>query len=103
MKIINNLEHLLYTMLLVVIGYSLGNPVLAVWIVAMFFVGREHAQAEYRWIEHYGKGLRANMPWWATLDKRVWDFHSWFWNLTLPIAVAIITSFLMATNFKHIT
>ena len=28
-------------------------------------VSREITQAEYRWIEHYGAHLRANMPWWA--------------------------------------
>ena len=26
---------------------------------------RELAQAEYRWIEQFGAGVRANMPWWA--------------------------------------
>ena len=53
-----------------------------------YFLGREIAQAEYRWIEHYGKGLRANMPWYAPLDLRLWDVHSWWWNLALPILVA---------------
>jgi hypothetical protein len=37
-----------------------------------YFLGREIAQAEYRWIEIYGAGLRANMPWWGPLDLRVW-------------------------------
>lgn len=37
-----------------------------------YFIGREIAQAEYRWIEIYGAGLRANMPWWAPFDSRVW-------------------------------
>ena len=37
-----------------------------------YFVGREVAQAEYRWIEAFGGGLRANMPWWAAFDVRVW-------------------------------
>ena len=37
-----------------------------------YFLGREIAQAEYRWIEAFGDGLRANMPWWGALDPRVW-------------------------------
>lgn len=37
-----------------------------------YFIGRELAQAEYRWIETYGEGLRANAPWWAAFDGRVW-------------------------------
>jgi len=58
------------------------------------FIGREHAQAEYKWIEHYGHGRRANLPWWGWADPRVWNFHSWFWNLTLPVvAVVVIAQF----------
>lgn len=89
------LEHLLYTLSLAAIGYLLRNPALAAWLSVMFFIGREHAQAEYRWIETFGLGKRANIPWWATLDKRVWDFHSWFWNLTLPIVTAITVTILI--------
>lgn len=38
------------------------------------FIGREFAQAEYRLIEHYYGGLRANMPRLAPLrDRRAWD------------------------------
>ena len=37
-----------------------------------YFIGRELAQAEYRWIEQFGAGLRANTPWWAALDPKVW-------------------------------
>jgi hypothetical protein len=41
-----------------------------------FFIGREITQAEYRWIEAYGSGLRANMPWWGAFDRRVWNAKS---------------------------
>jgi len=73
-------------------GLLLGDPDFFAVMAAIFFVGRELAQAEYKWIERYGGGLRANMPFLAPLDTRVWDFHSWFWNLTLPaiICVALI-------------
>ena len=37
------------------------------------FLGREHAQAEYRWISQFGDGKRANMPWWGAFDVRVWQ------------------------------
>lgn len=36
-------------------------------------ISREITQAEYFWIEHYGHGLRANMPWWGGLDPLVWQ------------------------------
>ncbi|HAV8839971.1 MULTISPECIES: hypothetical protein [Escherichia] len=41
-----------------------------------FFIAREHTQAEYRWIEKFGKGKRINMPWWGGFDPRVWDVGS---------------------------
>lgn len=53
------------------------------------FIFREQAQAEYRWIERYGGGLRANLPWWGAFDPRVWDRHSLVFNLALPVAVAV--------------
>ena len=96
-NILFQLEHGFITLLLTSIGFGIGyfyrqiilGSIIGSIIGMAFFFGREHAQAEYRWIEHYGHGLRANMPWWATLDLRVWDFHSWFWNLTFPILIGV--------------
>lgn len=42
-------------------------------LASCYFIGREVAQAEYRWIEAFGGGLRANMPWHAVFDPRVWQ------------------------------
>lgn len=39
---------------------------------AAFYIGREHAQAEYRWIKSFGEGKRSNMPAWGGFDPRVW-------------------------------
>ena len=58
-----------------------------------FFLGRVLAQAEYRWIETYGLGRRANMPWWGRFDKRVWNLHSmtdWILPLCFTIVVAVL-------------
>jgi hypothetical protein len=95
MKLLFELEHTFLSLLMLAIGWSLGYPLLFVWASAIFFIGREHAQAEYRYIEHYSSGLRANMPWWATLTKRSWDFHSLFYNLFLPIYLSTISSLLL--------
>lgn len=51
-----------------------------------WFVAREITQAEYRWIERYGAGLRANMPWWGGLDLRVWDHADPWLDWLLPTA-----------------
>lgn len=85
------MQNLIHPIAILIFG--LINWQLAVLGVA-YFIGREIAQAEYRWIELYGKGLRANMSWYAPLDLRLWDAHSWFWNLALPLIIAgIIVEF----------
>ena len=70
------------------IGIATGNW----WIgaaFALFYAGREHAQAEYRWIENYGNGRRANMPWWGGFDPKVWNLKS-ITDWILP-CLAVIT------------
>ena len=65
------------------------------WIGAAFalvYLGREHAQAEYRWIEHHGSGKRANMPWWGGFDPKVWNVKSmldWSAPLLTGLTLAI--------------
>jgi hypothetical protein len=54
------------------IGVTTGNWWAGACFGAAFFVGREITQAEYRWIENFGQGRRANMPWWGPFDRRVW-------------------------------
>lgn len=59
-----------------------------------WFVSREITQAEYRWIEHFGAGHRANMPWWGGLDLRVWQYADPWLDWIVPsvavVAVALI-------------
>lgn len=89
-----NLLHSITVILAWLVGYVVGYPTLFILCSVWYFIGREIAQAEYRWIEYYGKGKRANMPWYVPLDLRLWDVHSWFWNLTLPLLIAgIIVEF----------
>ena len=73
-----------------VIGAYVGYVDEAVLLGVFYFIGRELAQAEYKWINTYGGGFRKNMPWYGSLDYRVWDVHSWFWNLSLPIVIAAL-------------
>ena len=57
-------------------------------------ISREITQAEYRWIEHYGGGLRANMPWWGGFDQRVWQYADPWLDWLIPsiavLAVAVL-------------
>ena len=62
------------------------------FVAAAWAVSREITQAEYRWIEMFGGGLRANMPWWGGFDLRVWpkadQWLDWVAPTLLVIAVA---------------
>jgi hypothetical protein len=55
-----------------VIGRLTGNWWIGAALASGYFLGREVAQAEYRWIEQFGEGLRANLPWWGVADARLW-------------------------------
>ena len=83
-----NLSHSIITLVIVLIFEQFGLGLIGAVLASSFFVGREHAQAEYKWIGQYGNGKRANMKWWNVFEVRVWDFHSWFWNLLAPITIA---------------
>ena len=59
-----------------------------------YFIGREYAQAEYRLIEHYYGGKRANMPTFAPLkETRAWDKKSITDWVTPAIAVLVVAFF----------
>lgn len=61
---------------------------------AAFYVGREFTQAEYRWIDAYGLGKRANMPLLGGLDYRVWNLKSLL-DFILPTLVAVVLAAFM--------
>ena len=62
-----------------IIGVLTGNFWIGAAFGAAFYIGREHAQSEYRWIKLLGNGKRSNMPWYGGFDHRVWndDYGSW--------------------------
>ena len=63
-------------------GYFTGDWATGAALACIWFIAREHTQAEYRWIEKFGwdyeaEGhLRRNMPWWGGFDPRVWNTAS---------------------------
>ena len=75
------------------VGLLTGNWWAGAAAGACFYVGRELTQAEYRWIERFGGGKRANMPWWAAFDPRVWTRKSlldWLLPTIAVVAVALV-------------
>lgn len=70
--------------LLLVRSWGAGAAAATAWSIC-----REITQAEYRWIEQFGDGLRANMPWWGGLDLRVWQYVDPWLDWIVPSAAAI--------------
>ena len=71
-----------------------GSRVAGACAAIAWAVAREITQAEYRWIERFGGGLRANMSWWGGLDLTVWTKADQWLDWLLPsvavIAVALL-------------
>lgn len=86
---------LVQTLTALLLRYRLGAAAawwIGAWIACAYFLGREVAQAEYRWIEAFGGGLRANMAWWAVFDIRIWpepgQWADWLGPLLATFALA---------------
>lgn len=61
-------------------------------IGCMWFIAREHTQAEYRWIAKFGAGKRANMPWWGGFSWRAWNIPSLL-DWLAPVATCAVVYF----------
>ena len=78
----------------IVIGVVFVDWVIGGAIGCVWFIAREHTQAEYRWIAKFGAGKRANMPWWGGFDWRTWNTPSlldWLVPVLACTAVYFIT------------
>ena len=68
------------------------------WPVA-FYAGREHAQAEYRYIEAHGR-KRVSCPWWCGFMPEAWTLKGLLdWILPLGVSLgAVVLSSLLGLN-----
>lgn len=67
----------------------LGSAIVGAALAIGVFFGREHAQAEYRWIERFGDGKRANWNWNNIFTSKIWSVDSLVWDFLLPSIVVI--------------
>ena len=79
--------HAAITLVFCVIILSFKLPVGLVLIPVAFYIGREHAQAEYRYIEAHGR-KRANCPWWCGFMPEAWTMKG-VMDFLLPIIVVM--------------
>jgi hypothetical protein len=85
------IAHLFIALLLLAAGRALaGNWRSGALAATAWALAREITQAEYRWIERFGEGLRANMPWWGGLDPAVWSKADPWLDWLVPAAAAIL-------------
>jgi hypothetical protein len=83
-------QHIILAVLIQLLGRGLFRSWAAGALAACAWaISREITQAEYRWIEHYGTGLRANMPWWGGLDPKVWQAPDPWLDWIIPAATVI--------------
>ena len=87
------IEHIAVALAIqIFVALSLRNWTAGAATACAWSMSRELTQAEYRWIEQFGGGLRANMPWWGGLDLRVWQridpWLDWFVPSLIVIALA---------------
>ena len=80
----------------VLVGFLTGNWWLGAALACCWWTAREHTQAEYRWIEKYGQGKRANMPEWAGFDYKVWNVSSLL-DFVSPVIACTVTYFAALT------
>ena len=89
--------HALITFVICVIFALFKLPLLCCLFPAMFYIGREYTQAEYRYIEQYCDRKRANMPWYVPFTIKAWTVKGMFdWILPLAVSIAAI---LVIKNF----
>ncbi|QFH51508.1 hypothetical protein [Leclercia adecarboxylata] len=74
-----------------IVGLLFGDWITGALAACIFFIAREHTQAEYRWIAVFGQGKRVGMPWWGGFDWRAWNVASLFdWLMPVVACLAVL-------------
>ena len=72
-----------------VVGLAFGDWFTGGALGCLWFIAREHTQAEYRWIAKFGNGKRSSMPWWGGFDPRAWNMSSLL-DWTVPVGACLL-------------
>lgn len=93
---LKQLYHSLYALVFQAIGFLITSSLIPGAVFACgFFVGRELAQAENRYVKKYHEGNRPEtMRWWKALTPEIWSMDSFFWDMILPIIITLIITFI---------
>ena len=94
-QIWSNHNHTIITAVLVTVGCVFGYGIDTLLVVGGFWFGREHSQAEYRYMKLKGIN-RSKLGFFDGFKLEAWDKDSFINDLVLPITVGII--FLIGGN-----
>ena len=81
--------HTIITVVLVTAGCVFGYGLDTLLVVGGFWFGREHSQAEYRYMKLKGIN-RSKLGFFDGFRLEAWDRDSFLNDLTIPIIVGII-------------
>lgn len=91
------IEHTVIAVICALIGFLLGNIIAGAAFGAALMIGREHAQAEYRWIDTLGHGRRDLLPWYGGFYIAAWNWSSlfdWLVPAVVVAGLAVVVSYL---------
>lgn len=75
----------------IVIGVTTGDYRIGFYIGSAYYIGREVAQAEQRYVDKFGSGH--TIPWWQGKHPRLWNAKGildWVYPLLVTGAVAAL-------------
>ena len=94
-------EHIILAIALqLAVFFVLKNWWAGAAVASAWAISREITQAEYRWIETYGSGLRASMPWWGGADPKVWGYADPWLDWIVPLTTVVVIA-LYAQRVGH--
>ena len=82
-------NHIIITIVLVAIAIPFGLEIYTLLMISGFWFGREHSQAEYRYMKLKGIN-RSKLGFFDGFRLEAWDKDSFLNDLTIPIMVGII-------------
>jgi len=88
------MTHALIAVVMCGVFMLLKSPSWLCLLPAVFYIGREFTQAEYRYIEAFCSGLRTNMPWYAPFLPSAWTVKGMM-DWVLPLVVCLAAMWIM--------
>ena len=89
-NVIKNHNHTIITAVLVTVGCVFGYGIETLLVVGGFWFGREHSQAEYRYMKLKGIN-RSKLGFFDGFRLEAWDRDSFLKDLMIPIIVGLLT------------